>query len=445
MNDPDYEAILDSISDGVFTVDRNWNISSFNRAAEEITGVSREEALGRPCSEVLRSSLCGSECALRKTLDGGKPVINKHCYLIDVYGEKVPISLSTAVFHNRNGEVIGGAETFRDLSELEVLKKDLTGPRYSAGNLKSRSPSMQQVLHLTEMVSPTDSTVLIYGETGTGKEVTARSVHELSPRRDEPFVAINCAALPENLLESVLFGHKKGAFTGAMEDRPGVFDRTGKGTLFLDEIGDISPALQVRLLRVLQEHEYEAVGSNRTKKTEARIIAATHRNLKERIEKGLFREDLYYRLNVVSIELPPLRKRIEDLPDLADLFIRRFNSLHNKDVLGLTPDALDRLLSYSWPGNIRELENMMERACILCAEEYIGLSCLPRDTGEEKKTASPSDDPGALPLAGSREEMEIREIRGALEKTRYNKQAAADLLGIHKTTLFRKLKKYNIL
>ena len=237
---------------------------------------------------------------------------------------------------------------------------------------------------------------------------------------------------------------KRGAFTGAMEDRPGVFDRTGKGTLFLDEIGDISPALQVRLLRVLQEHEYEAVGSNRTRKSEARIIAATHRNLKDQIAKGLFREDLYYRLNVVSIELPPLRKRVEDIPDLADLFIRRFNLLHNKDILGLKPDALDRLLSYSWPGNIRELENMMERACILCAEEFIGLSCLPRDAGEENKADSRSDDPGSFPLAGSREELEIREIRGALEKTRYNKQAAADLLGIHKTTLFRKLKKYNL-
>ena len=183
MNDPDYEAILESISDGVFTVDRDWNISSFNRAAEEITGVPREEAIGRPCSEVLRSSLCGSECALRKTLEDGNPVISKHCYLIDGDGEKVSISLSTAVFRNRKGNIIGGAETFRDLSELEILKKDLKGTLYSSGNLKSRSPSMQQVLHLTEMVSPTDSTVLIYGETGTGKEVTARSVHELSSRR----------------------------------------------------------------------------------------------------------------------------------------------------------------------------------------------------------------------------------------------------------------------
>ena len=443
----DFEAILESISDGVFTVDENWRISSFNRAAEEITGVSREEAIGRPCSEVLRSSLCGRECALRKTLENGQPVIGKNCYFIDIEGEQIPISLSTAVFKNSKGEIIGGAETFRDLSELEALKKQMPAADYRAGDLSSRSPAMQPVLNMVEMVAPTDSTVLIYGETGTGKELTARAVHDLSERRDEPFVAINCAALPENLLESTLFGHKKGAFTGAMEDHEGVFARTGKGSLFLDEIGDISLALQVRLLRVLQEGEYEPVGSNRTVKTEARIIAATHRNLRERIAEGQFREDLYYRLNVVSVDLPPLRERKEDIPSLVTLFILRFNSRHQKNIQDISSETLSCLLNYSWPGNIRELENVMERACILCREEFISPSCLPVEiTGPDpgSPAALQGGDSPQDSLTQSREEAEILRIRSALEKTGNNKQAAADLLGIHKTTLFRKLKKYNI-
>ncbi|OQY33453.1 MAG: Fis family transcriptional regulator [Spirochaetaceae bacterium 4572_59] len=440
----DYEAILESISDGVFTVDKEWRISSFNRAAEEITGVSREEALGRPCSEVLRSSLCGNQCALRKTLKDGRALVNKKCYIINSEGGQIPISLSTAVFRDREGKIMGGAETFRDLSELESLKKYQLPDTQGNKLLSSKSPSMQQVLYLIEMVSPTDSTVIIYGETGTGKEVSARTVHDLSPRREEPFVAVNCAALPENLLESVLFGHIKGAFTGAVEDQQGVFARTGRGTLFLDEIGDISPALQLRLLRVLQEREYEPLGSSRTIKTEARIIAATHRNLKDRIAEGMFREDLYYRLNVVSINLPPLRERKEDLHDLTVLFIQRYNSLHNREILGIEADVHTLLRDYDWPGNIRELENVIERACILCRGPLIEKNCLPPEISGFNPLMRKEAKEGKNDLMSSREEAEIQEIRSALNQTANNKQAAADLLGIHKTTLFRKLKKYKI-
>ncbi len=461
----DYEAILESISDGVFTVDQDWKITSFNRAAESITGVSREDAIGRSCSDVLRSSLCGSQCALRKTLSEGIPLIDKRCYFIDQQGEEVPISLSTALFRSRSGEIIGGAETFRDLSPDPLLVREKDSPG-GLGYLKSVSPSMEKVFQILSMVADTDSTMMILGETGTGKELTARTLHEMSGRKEEPFVAVNCAALPETLLESILFGHVRGAFTGAVQDKQGIFARAGRGTLFLDEIGDISPALQLRLLRVLQEQTYEPLGGTEAVKTEARILTATHRDLKEEIRKGTFREDLYYRLNVVSVELPPLRSRPEDIPYLTELFLERFSLHHNRDVESLTPEALRRLLEYSWPGNIRELENVIERACLLCPGKQVSPDCLPPEltpSGEEalpehsllpldnppqieKTTGSDSEDSPDVPvsLKGSLETAEILKIRQALVKSGYNKLAAARLLGIHKTTLFRKMKKYHI-
>ena len=434
----DYEAILDSISDGVFTVDEKWRISSFNHAAEIITGVSKEEALGSSCSEVLRSSICGSECALRQTLKDRIPIINRGCYFINNLGEQIPITLSTAVLKNSNGQIIGGAETFRDISEIESLKRQLSTESHT-GNLQSKSPAMQSIFQLVNVVAPTSSTVLIYGETGTGKEIIARTLHELSNRKNEPFVAVNCAALPENLLESVLFGHKKGAFTGAVENQDGLFSRTGKGTLFLDEIGDISPALQVRLLRVLQEHEYEPLGSNRTIQTEARIIAATNRKLKQLIQEGSFREDLYYRLNVINFTLPPLRERKVDIPGLTYHFTERFNKMHNRQITGLTADALSLLIAYSWPGNIRELENVIERSCILCSGEKIAISNFPEEISGNRKISIQDNC-----LINKREEAEKESILSALQKTKNNKSAAAELLGIHKTTLFRKIKKYGI-
>ena len=246
------EAVLESISDGVFTVDEEWQITLFNRAAEEITGIPRREAIGRPCSEVFRSSMCEAECALRETLATGRAVIGKSGYIVNASGRRIPISVSTAVLRDADGRVIGGAETFRDLSDLEALRRELHG-RYEVGDLVSRSPLMQRIFEVLPAISASPSTVLILGETGTGKEVLARTIHSLSPRSEGPFVAVNCGALPETLLESELFGYKAGAFTGANRDKPGRFALARGGTLFLDEIGEISPALQVRLLRVLQE------------------------------------------------------------------------------------------------------------------------------------------------------------------------------------------------
>ncbi|MFP4580956.1 MAG: sigma-54 interaction domain-containing protein [Candidatus Sumerlaeia bacterium] len=432
------EAILESISDGVFTVDENWRVMSFNRAAEEITGIPRSEAIGRLCSEVFRSSMCETDCALRQTLHSEKPVINRTCYIIDAEGNRIPISVSTAVLRNEAGELIGGAETFRDLSEVEALRQELEG-RAHMGELVSHNPQMQRLFEMAHTVADSDSTVLIEGETGTGKELLARGIHDLGPRSKEPFLALNCGALPDNLLESELFGYKKGAFTGAEKDKPGRFALAGKGTLFLDEIGEVSPAMQVRLLRVLQENVYEPLGSIRSEKTQARIIAATNRDLENMVQQGTFRQDLYYRINIVRMQLPPLRRRKEDIPLLARHFIERFNRLQNRKVQDLSPDAMSLLMAHDWPGNVRELENVIERAFVVCREGLIEIKHLPESMRGPEIARE-----GGANIESVRRIAERQSILNALERNDFNRQAAARDLGIHKATLYRKIKNLGI-
>lgn len=428
------DTILESISDGVFTVDLNWRVTSFNRAAEEITGIPRGEALGRFCSEVFKSSMCEAECALQQTLKNGKPVINKSGYIIDAGGDRIPVTVSTAVLRDGDGKIIGGAETFRDLSEIMALQKELEG-RFRIGNLVSHSQAMRPVFDMMPSLAASSTTVLIQGETGTGKELLAKEIHSMSPRAQKPFVAVNCGALPDSLLESELFGYRKGAFTGANQDKPGRFALAQGGTLFLDEIGEISPALQVRLLRVLQEQTYEPLGSTRSEKSSARIIVATNRNLAAMVKKGDFRKDLYYRVNVISLEIPPLRKRKEDIPLLVKHFIEHFNRIQHKNVNGFTAGAYSLLMAHDWPGNVRELENVVERAFVLCRSKLIGQEYLP----VELTGASPVHvDSGRMDaVIRSAEEQSIL---AALERSCFNRAAAARELGIHKTTLYRKMK-----
>lgn len=432
------EAILESISDGVFTVDMDWIVTSFNRAAEQITGVPRREAIGRRCSEVLRCSMCGSDCALRQTLKTGKPIIGKSAYIVDSNGNRIPISISTAVLRDSDGRVIGGAETFRDLSEIQALRQELEG-KFRVGELTSRSPLMQRIFEVLPAVATSISTVLILGETGTGKELVARTIHSLSPRNRGPFIAVNCGAFPDTLLESELFGYKAGAFTGARKDKPGRFALAGGGTLFLDEIAEVTQALQVRLLRVLQERTYDPLGSTRSETTDARIVVATNKDLAEQVKQGLFREDLYYRVNVVRLELPPLRRRKEDIPLLADQFICRFNRLQQKSVKGISSEALSLLMAHDWPGNIRELQNAVERAFILCNEGFIGIEHLPGEL-----TAAGSQTNGKSNVRTAHEILDAQAIRSALERNDYNRMAAARELGIHKTTIYRKIKRLGI-
>ena len=431
-------AILESISDGVFTVDGDWRITSFNRAAEVITGISRTEAIGRLCSEVFRSSMCEGACALRGTLESGQPVINRTCYIVNAAGERIPISVSTAVLRDEQGQVIGGAETFRDLSEVEALRRELAG-RFQVGDLVSRSPAMRKIFDLLPAVAVSASTVLIQGETGTGKELLARAIHSQGPRARKPFVAINCGALPDTLLESELFGYKKGAFTGATRDNPGRFQVARDGTIFLDEIGEITPALQVRLLRVLQDRCFEPLGSSQSVPTEARIIAATNRDLAALVKRGEFREDLFYRINVVRLDLPPLRQRKEDIPLLINHFISRFNHMQAKDIDGVSNEVLSLLMAHQWPGNVRELENVIERAFVVCTGPEIEIACLPEELTGVERPAVPQED-----MASARRMSEAQTILNALKRNHFNRAAAARELGIHKTTLYRKMKSLHL-
>ncbi|MFA7711388.1 MAG: sigma 54-interacting transcriptional regulator [Candidatus Neomarinimicrobiota bacterium] len=432
------ENILESISDGVFTIDTEWRITSFNRAAEKITGVKRKEAIGQRCSEVFRSSLCGADCALQKTLKTGKPIIGKSAYIIKADGSRIPISISTAVLKDKDGKTIGGAETFRDLSEIETLRQELRG-KMGFGDLISRSPLMQKIFEVLPAIATSPSTVLITGETGTGKELVARTIHQLSPRSKGPFIAVNCAALPDELLESELFGYKKGAFTGASQDKPGRFALAKGGTLLLDEIGDVSPALQVKLLRVLQDRIYEPLGATRSETADARIIIATNQDLAEMVKAGAFREDLYYRVNVVRIALPPLRRRKEDIPVIVNQLVERFNQLWRKSVSGVSMEALSLLMAHDWPGNVRELENVIERAFVLCNEDEITLKHLPEELTARRTTQLHPES-----IRSAVHTLEAQTIQSALARHNYNRTAAAQELGIHKTTLFRRMKKLSL-
>ena len=434
---PHTEIILNSIADGVFTIDLTWHVTSFNRAAEEITGVSAAEAIGRPCCEVFRANVCESTCVLKHTLETQKPVINKPVAILRADGEEIPISVSTALLKDKSGQIIGGVETFRDLSLVETLRKEI-GRQYRFQDIISKSPAMQELFSILPEVAQSESSVLIQGESGTGKELISRALHSLSPRAGGPFVAINCGALPDTLLESELFGHVAGAFPDAKRSRLGRFAMAEGGTLFLDEIGDISPALQVRLLRVLEERCYEALGSSKTIKTNVRIVTATNQDLAQLVEQGSFRKDLYYRINVVKLELPPLARRKEDIPLLAEHFIARLNKLRSKSILGLSHETLAIFMRHDWPGNIRELENVIEYAFILCREGLIQPSCLP-----EQLKSQTCEMP---PLQGlTLEDMEKRAIWEALERNQWRRMATARELGVDKNTLRRKMKRHNLL
>ena len=432
------DIILDSIADGVFTVDHAWHITSFNRAAEQITGVSREEAIGQRCKDVLKADVCEKGCVLRETMQSGKSIVNRTVHIVDAAGRRVPISISTALLKDEEGQIIGAVETFRDTSVEEKLRKAIA-ERYSFEDIITKNHRMHQLFDILPDVADSASTVLLEGESGTGKELFARAIHYLSPRKKQPFIAVNCGALPDTLLESELFGYKAGAFTDARKDKPGRFRMAERGTLFLDEIGDISPALQVRLLRVLQEKTYEPLGAVESVLSNVRIIAATNRRLQELVREGKFREDLYYRINVIRLDLPPLRDRMEDIPLLADHFIRHFNILQKKEISGLSSDALACLVSYNYPGKVRELENIIEHAFILCKSGLIEPHhlpenlCLPRGV----ETSGRSD-------AISMKDLEAVFITNMLRRNQGNRLRTAKALGIHKSTLFRKIKALHI-
>ena len=450
-------AILNSVSEAVITVGRDHRIASFNRAAERLVGIPEREALGADCRQVLRASFgpAQHDCPMGELGEGGVPRTDVEGTLVRADGRIVPVSASWAFFTSETGEVHGFVISFRSFEEIERIALERKS-RFPFRDIVGKTPAIRRIFDLVDVVKDTDSTVLITGESGTGKGLFARAIHDLSPRREKPFVKVNCAALTETLLESELFGHVKGAFTGAVADKVGRFEAAEGGTLFLDEIGEISPALQVKLLRVLQDREFERVGSSRTQRADVRVIAATNRELREEMRAGRFREDLFYRLNVIPIVVPPLRERREDIPLLVDHVLKSLRKRGIDRVRAVSPEAMRCLIEYPWPGNVRELENVLERGAVCARGSVLGLDDIAEEVREPCRTrketppgdsteapgGSPSAPPAAVPPPPPAGEREL--LLRALETHRWNKGAAAAALGIDRSTLWRRMKRFGI-
>ena len=433
------QTILISIADGVFTIDLDKNVTSFNRAAEKITGIPGEQAIGQKCFDVFHASICQSACAIDKTMKTGKQIIDLPINILNSRGKTTPISISTAVLKDPSGKIIGSVETFRDLSALEEMRKEIK-KQYVYSDIVSKNHEIKKLFEILPDIAESGSTVLVQGPSGSGKELFARAIHNHSSNKAGPYVAINCAALPDTLLESELFGYVKGAFTDAKNDKPGRFARAQNGTLFLDEIGDLSAALQVKLLRVLQEGEYEPLGATRPVKTNARIIAATNKDLSQLLSQGRIREDFYYRINVIKIDLPPLSKRREDIPLLVEHFIRKFNMNKDRKIAGTSDEVMEFFMEYEFNGNIRELENIIEHSFVLCRDSLITMDHLSSDLQKAYKENKRTSTDSTYRLKETEKEI----ILHALNRHHGNRKKTAEELNMNTSTLWRKMKKLGV-
>ncbi|MDH5761980.1 MAG: sigma 54-interacting transcriptional regulator [Nitrospinota bacterium] len=432
---PYLNTVLNTLNEAVFIYDQNMEIQYFNAAAEKITGHASEDVLGKKCTTLFDQSICLNNCALCmsvKQAQHSKVTFNSAFIRKD--GVRRIGDFQAGLLHKDgkgNTEVL---VSLTDITEVTRLKQELQETN-SFRNMVAKSPEMKEVFGTIQNVAYYDSTVFIEGESGTGKELVASAIHYESPRAGKNLIKVNCSAFSDSLLESELFGHVKGAFTGALQDRIGRFEEASGGTIFLDEVGDMSPGIQVKLLRVLQEKEIERVGENRTRKVDIRIIAATNKNLKREVDEGRFREDLYYRLNVFPVHMPPLRQRKEDIPLLAERFIDRWKSKHRKRINSLSGETLGQLMDHSWPGNVRELGNAIEHACIKALGPTIELRDLPAYllTGENNDK-----------VKRKRKWLTQKIVKEALEACDHNQTRAAEHLKVHRITLWRKLKEFNL-
>jgi PAS domain S-box-containing protein len=426
------DPILEQLGEGVIIINRDFRIVYFNKRAEEITLHPREEALGKLCRDILCLPNCEDGCPVTRFLDGAENIVDYEAILTTRKGRRIPIHIRFSLIRDPLEGFTGGIITIRDMPSRRLAAEE-DEAEYSFQGILSKNRSILQIFEILPDVSRTDASVLIQGESGTGKELFATAIHNLSLRQKGPFIKLNCSALPETLLESELFGYSRGAFTDAKRDKPGMFQLAHRGTLFLDEIGDITPSLQVKLLRAVQGGEFIPLGGTQSVQVDVRIISATNRNLEELIETQRFRRDLYYRLNVVKFQLPPLRERPEDIPLLIRHIIRKFQAKSGANIQGIGPDAMAALQRYDFPGNVRELENIIEHAFILCKERTIQPSHLPSYLYGLEKELDHSRDIRI-------KDVETRTILQVLKKYHGNKAKAARELGIHRTTLWRKLK-----
>ncbi|BBO83414.1 sigma-54 interaction domain-containing protein [Desulfosarcina ovata] len=443
--------IIDSMADGVFTMDGQGRISSWNPSMERISGYSAREALGQTC-QILQCSRCfGRNCPANiekcQILEIGQSEA-KECLLRHKDGHDVPVIKNASVVKDDAGRLVGIVETVTDMTELNRARERAEAAAlrlaevHQMNNIIGRSHAMQQVFGAIRVAAASEATVLILGESGTGKELVAGAIHFNSDRREGPMITVNCSALSENLLESELFGHVRGAFTGANRDRMGRFEEASGGTIFLDEIGELSPFIQVKLLRVLQEREIERVGDSRKRKIDIRIITATHKDLYARVREGQFREDLYYRLKVFPVHLPPLHERREDIPLLVDHFIQRMNKKTGKKVARISHEALRIFMDHPWPGNVRELENAIEHAFVLCDREQIETSDLPIEI-RQPGAAAASQTPVSAPQKRRRKLTRTALIE-LLNECDWNKAEVGRRMGISHTAIWKYMKKWDI-
>ncbi|MCP4689469.1 MAG: PAS domain S-box protein [Desulfobacterales bacterium] len=444
--------LLESMADGVFTLDPKGIITSWNPSMELITGYTAAEALGKNCTLLSFNRCFGRRCPSglmecgifkRGAVDG------KECLLRHKDGHDAPVLKSARLLKDENGNVKGVVETVTDITELKKTRQEMEeanrklGEIHRLDNIIGKSHSIRQVFSAVKAAAASDAAILIQGESGTGKELVAGAIHYNSARAERPLVTVNCSALSESLLESELFGHVKGAFTGAVRDRTGRFEEAHGGTVFLDEIGEINPYIQVKLLRVLQEKEIERVGESASRKIDIRIIAATNKDLYSLVREGKFREDLYYRLKVFPISVPPLRDRKEDLPLLTNHFIRIQNEKTGKRIEAAARDAMRVMMDYHWPGNVRELENAVEHAFVLCNESEFDVFDLPVEIREVDFRAHGT--PETPPVTRrARKKIDKESLVELLVECDWNKAEAARRLGVSRTAVWKYMKKWKI-
>lgn len=422
------DMIVDNISDGIIAHDMERRIFYFNSAAEEITGYSRDEIINKDCHDAFPGNFCGGKCQFCEISESVSEVSGQEMNIVTKTGEKRVVTISVKKMTDSDNVETGILATFQDVTRERRMARRL-GNIHSFSGIIGRNDKMLEVFDLIRDLADSNAPVLIQGESGTGKELVAAAIHNEGVRANKLFVPVNCGALPEALLESELFGHVKGAFTGAIRDKKGRFELAGGGTIFLDEVGDISPAMQVRLLRVLQEGTFERVGSETTIKVDVRVISATNKDISKELEAGRFRDDLYYRLSVVPLWLPPLREKRNDIPLLVDHILKRACEDTGREGVTVAPETLDLMLEYEWPGNIRELQNWIQFAMIKCKDDVIRPEHLPPPRRGEMHAEAP--------IKRRKRKLDVASVRAALNETNGNKVEAAQVLGVSRATLYR--------